>query len=313
MAFTIDYVDLIPDDHLRRSRPLDQRGGDCLIIAHHSVSRTLGSILSTFKSKDRIVTANYAIGPLVAGVDDYKVALTVRENEDRAYTTSSSKDDIAITFEMADLVLAPPWPVGNTGLEILVELILHANEAYGMPIDRYHVTCHREVYTRGWGSYATACPGDHLHSSLDWAVDEALRRKAGGGSTEEKEDTDMRYINVVGGGSATVGEFSFTPYSPETHGDSTNLYRISAAAVWNGIDVDQAAYDATRQDALNRHAAFLADIRAASSGIDPAVLKEQVKQAVAQAIEESDPFDDIDVGAIVHGVADELGTRLGNG
>lgn len=267
MTFTVDRVDLIPDDHESRSRPLSQRGGDVLVIAHHSVSRTLGAILSTFKSKDRTVTANYAIGPDVAGVDDYKTVLTVRENEDRAYTTSSSKDDIAITFEMADLQLAPPWPVGNTGLEILVELIIHAHEAYGMPVDRYHVTCHREVYERGWGSYATACPGDHLHGSLDWAVDEANRRIAGGGK-KTKGDIMARYQWAAGRGGVLVkGELGGI-YTPASIEEAEVL-----SALYDGIDISNRQWDVSRQASLNIQASRGDEQGSFNKALDAAMTK----------------------------------------
>lgn len=178
MAFPVDWEDLIPNDFQARSRSLHSRGGDVYVVAHHAVARTVGQIIATFKSAARTVSAQWAIGPINAGVDNYKVVRTVQE-WNRAYTTAASIDDRAVTFEMANLVLAPPWPVGQTGKNIVVAIIVYMHREYGMPIDRYHVTCHREVYQRGWGSYATACPGDDLHASLDWCVAEARRQVAG--------------------------------------------------------------------------------------------------------------------------------------
>lgn len=326
MTFTPDWVDLIPDDHERRSRPLDQRGGDVLVIAHHSVSRTIGSILSTFKSADRTVTANYGIGPVVAGVDDYKAVLTVRENEDRAYTTSSSKDDIAITFEMADLQLAPPWPVGNTGLEILVELIIHAHEAYGMPVDRYHVTCHREVYERGWGSYATACPGDHLHGSLDWAVDEANRRIAGG-TTSTTEEDQMHYIQPGSGllrvsdelGVDTVAQFADASMSnPEvvdaanrTFGQYTDAYSNNGRLESVGATLNERRWDLKRKQIA---AEVLTAIKPLLDAIkSPEISQESLDAAVDKALDglNVDAVDYERLETAIGKVDDEVIARLG--
>lgn len=185
----IDRTDFVADDHEPRPVPLSQlRGDQIYLVAHHAYARTLGQILATFNSPDRTVTANLAIGPLTAGVDDYVVSHTVEINTQRAYTTASSIDKVALTFEMANLSLEPPFPVGQTGKQILAELIAWLHVEYGMPIDREHVTCHREVYERGWGSYATACPGGDLHGALDWACEEARRIVAGVNNPDQEED-----------------------------------------------------------------------------------------------------------------------------
>jgi hypothetical protein len=187
--------DYIWDECELRSRPLDKRNGDVYYVQHHSVSRTLQSILDVFKSKIRSVSANAAVGPLVAGRDEYHVRHTVPWRTHRAYTTSSSIDDKAITNEMANLSLTPPYPVGQSGKQWAAEVVAAMHVELGMPIDRHHVTCHREVYQRGWGSYATACPGDDLHAALDWICEEAKRIVAGGDDAPtQRKDHDMPIV-----------------------------------------------------------------------------------------------------------------------
>lgn len=177
----IDWTDFIADDHEARPKRLSSlRGDQVFLIAHHAYCYTVGQILATFKSPNRTVTANFAIGPTTRGVDDYKCVHTVETDRDRAYTTASSRDAVAVTFEMANLSLDPPYRVGMSGKRIAAHLAAWMHVEYGMPLDRWHITCHREVYERGWGSYATSCPGDDLHDALDWIVVEAKRIVASG-------------------------------------------------------------------------------------------------------------------------------------
>ncbi len=196
----IDWTDFIADDHERRPKRLSDLPGDQIfLIAHHSYSYTVGSILNTFKSASRTVTANLAIGPMQRGDDDYKCVHTVEIDRDRAYTTASSMDKVAITFEMANLSLDPPYKVGMTGKQIAAHLAAWMHVHYGMPLTRWHVTCHREVYERGWGSYATSCPGDDLHRALDWIVSEAKKLVASGlaglGSTPVPKETKVKFYH----------------------------------------------------------------------------------------------------------------------
>lgn len=164
-----------------RSRPLTSRpGGEIFAVAHHSVSRTLQAILGEFFSPNRSLSATSAIGPLSPGVDAYESRHCVPWNTHRPYTTSSWVDDQAITFEMANLHLGYPWPVGDTGLEWFAELVAAMHVQLGMPIDRWHVTCHSEIYQRGWGSYPTECCGTYMRNLLDWVCARAREIVAGG-------------------------------------------------------------------------------------------------------------------------------------
>lgn len=169
-----------------RSKPLTERGGDVYLVPHHSVSRTIGAIMAEFTSPYRTLSATVACGPDRAGEDAYRQIHAVPWNTGRPYTTSSDVDDKAITFEMANLVLSSPWPVGSTGKYWVAELAAAMHVELGMPLDRWHVACHSEIHARGWGSYATACCGDDLRNALDWVVEEAKRIVAGAGTQEEE-------------------------------------------------------------------------------------------------------------------------------
>lgn len=172
-----------------RSKPLTQRGGDVYLVPHHSVSRTIGAIMAEFKSPNRELSATVACGPDVAGQDAYRQINAVPWNTGRPFTTSSWVDDIAFTFEMANLALTPPYPVGSTGKSWLVEVIAAMHVELGMPIDRWHVADHSEIYERGWGSYPTACCGDDLRNYLDQACVEARQLVATNGIIISEEET----------------------------------------------------------------------------------------------------------------------------
>lgn len=192
MTFPVDWTDLIGDDQEARSRSLYSRNGDVYLVIHHAYNRTVYQTIETFKSPNRTVSAQFAFGPKTAGVDECFAVRTVVEDR-RAYTTSSWIDDQAITVECSNLSLDAPYPVGQSVKRRLAELAAYMHTEYGMPLDRWHVTSHREVYARGWGSYATACPGDDLQAALDWIVAEAIRIVAGGNKPEPEEDIMERF------------------------------------------------------------------------------------------------------------------------
>ena len=130
----------------------------------------------------------------------------------------------------------------------------------------------------------------------------------------EKKDNDMRYLHS-GANRASIGEFSFTAYTDATHGGSgwNTQYQAAASTLFDGIEVPEVMFAVARQDALNRRAAFLADIAAVANGIDPVVLKADVKAAVQEALDDPAVDDNgIDVAALVHAIVDEQAKRLGS-
>lgn len=174
-----NWVDLTADTE-PRTRPLTQRGGDVFFVIHHAYNRLIQDTIALSKPGGKTVTETFALGPAQIG-GPYYSALVVPWNTHRPYTTASSIDDKAITTECSNLQLIPPYTVGDDALYFLAEVAAAMHVELGMPLDRWHVTCHVEVYQRGWGSYATACPGGHLHGALDWIVEQAIRIVAGEG------------------------------------------------------------------------------------------------------------------------------------
>jgi hypothetical protein len=135
-------------------------------------------------------------------------------------------------------------------------------------------------------------------------------------NTDEAEpiwkDNDMRYLHS-GANRATIGEFSFTAYTDATHGgpEWNSQYQAAASTLFNGVEVPEVQFAVARQDALNRRAAFLADVQAVATGVDPVVLKAAVKQAVQDALDDDDVDNDtIDVAKLVQELAPALAGKI---
>jgi hypothetical protein len=168
--------EFIFDDTRRRTKPLTDRPGDeVFLVPHHSVSTTLGSIMNEFRKTARILSATAAVGPLVSGQDAYESRHVVPWNTHRPATTASWIDDQAITFEMANLRLAHPWPVGQTGKQWAAELAAAMHVELGMPLNAWHIVDHQTVNKRGWGSYPTECCGTDMREDIPWIINEAQR------------------------------------------------------------------------------------------------------------------------------------------
>jgi hypothetical protein len=133
---------------------------------------------------------------------------------------------------------------------------------------------------------------------------------AGGGSTPtESGETDMRYINRVGGtpAKALVGEMDFYQYTEAVYGDTLTESTVAAAKLFQGIDVGIREWDIIRQDTLNRKGIYLSNIAAMTSGIDPTALAAMVKSAIDAGFADSNVDNDsIDVAAIVHNELSKL-------
>lgn len=201
MSFGIDTRQIVRSDRwTRRSVPLSQRRGDLYVVPHHSVTFTRQQTIDTFNSSNRFVSANLAIGPDVAQKDDYHTTETVDIDTGRAATTSSSIDDQAITFEMCNIAMGGDYPVGATGKEKFVQVLVDAHKIFGMPLVRARVLSHRDVYAAGWGSYPTACPGDDLERFIPTAIDLAIRR------VNNSQEDDMSLEDLAVDYNKTGGE-----------------------------------------------------------------------------------------------------------
>lgn len=172
MAFPISWTDLTSDSS-PRSRPLAARGGDVYLIIHHAYNLTVQQSLALSKPGGREVSMTFAIGPSVAGAASPIHCVYVVPIDRRPWTTASSLDDAAVTAEVSNLDLASPYPVALEAKTLLALIAAEMHREFGMPLDRVHVLSHQEVYARGLGSYATACPGPDLQAALDWIVAKA--------------------------------------------------------------------------------------------------------------------------------------------
>jgi hypothetical protein len=194
---TLDQIadwNLFTDDTEPRSMPLTARKGDVYYVGHHAFNRLIQDTLALSMPGGKTVTSSFPIGPVAIGGDP-KVVGNVPWNGSRPFTTASWVDDQAITSEISNEALTPPYPVAGDAKYHVAEIIAAMHVELGMPLDRYRVTTHQEVYARGWGSYATACPGQDLQTAMDGIVEVA--RKIVTGANEpvapiEWED-HMRY------------------------------------------------------------------------------------------------------------------------
>ena len=190
MTYPVDWVDNVPTDQEARTLDLHLRKGDVYFIIHHSVTTRVQDTIATFKS-DREVSANFAIGPIVSGGDDIKVVLTVPESR-RAWTSASPLDDRALTTEVCDQALGGSYPISQNAKEILAHIAAYMHAEYAMPLDRVHILTHQEVYSRGYGSYATACAGPDMQASMDWIVARATEL-----ITKVNKEIDMANQRIV--------------------------------------------------------------------------------------------------------------------
>lgn len=170
-----DWVDFTSDCR-PRSVPLSRRNGDVFMVVHHAYNRKVQDTIALSKPGGKTVSESCAMGPTTAGVTSpiYSVHV-VPWNTHRPYTTASSIDDKAFTYEVSNVDLNSPFPVAMEAKRKIAEFAAALHLQVGLPLNRWHITSHQEVYARGWGSYATACPGPDLQGALNWIVEEAIR------------------------------------------------------------------------------------------------------------------------------------------
>ena len=163
-----------------RPIPLDELDGDdVFLVIHHAVEDTVQDVIALSKPGGKTVSMTGTIGPTVAGSHEIFNVLVVPWNNGRPYTTSSWIDDKALTFEVCNLSLSAPYPVAQEAKQRLAEIAAAMHVEYGMPLNRWNICSHQEVYARGWDSYPTQCPGEDLQGSLDWIVRQAQLIVAG--------------------------------------------------------------------------------------------------------------------------------------
>jgi hypothetical protein len=152
MAFPpfVNRVVPTPDSNAR-TKPLEKQPR-VLLICHHAATTSLSGILALFQPGGRTVSATFAIG------NDGEIVGCVDPSR-RPWTSASKLDDIAITFECANLSTTG-WTISEKSYQSIAKIAAWMNAVYpGFSIDREHIVGHRELYTRWGESYATACPG----------------------------------------------------------------------------------------------------------------------------------------------------------
>lgn len=190
----------LTSDTRPRPQPLAQVGGDNVFcVFHHAYNRLVQDTLALFAPGGKQVTATFASGPTYIG-GPYHLVRALEDDQD-PYTTASWVDRVALTAEISNLDLNPPYPVGAGGKEHFAWIIAYAHVTYGMPIDEYHVLSHQEAFARGWGSYSTACPGEDLQGAKAWMLARAKQIVAGNGGEEDDMQFQARYTDAFGGSS----------------------------------------------------------------------------------------------------------------
>lgn len=174
LATIFDWEDFTSDSD-PRSLPLEARNGDVFMVVHHAFNEDVDQTIALSKPGGRTVSMTGALGPQNPNDPHNIVAIMAVPLHRRPWTTASFIDDKAVTFECSNLDLAEPYPVVQEIKEFLALAAAHMHIDYGMPLNRWHVCDHSEVYARGWGSYATACCGADLRGSLDWIVARAVQ------------------------------------------------------------------------------------------------------------------------------------------
>lgn len=99
----------------------------------------------------------------------------------RPYSTSGSPDAEAISFEIDNSAVGGSWPVTDAALSEVVDIIVwHAMQSSrkGQGFAKnIRGQVQREFFIAWHSQYdATACPGPHILSKMDWIVAECRRR-----------------------------------------------------------------------------------------------------------------------------------------
>lgn len=194
MAFPASWSDWTSSSEWdSRPVPLAQRGGDVYFIIHHAVNTRVQDTIALSKPGGRQVSMTWAIGPAYSGVTSPVYCVAIVPEEYRPFTTASSLDGAAVTVEVSNIDLSATYPVAQEAKEWCAQIAAYMHVTYGMPLNRTYILSHQEVYSRGYGSYATACPGPDLQSSLDWIVNRAIQIVNGGSASGKKKTVTTLY------------------------------------------------------------------------------------------------------------------------
>lgn len=168
-----------PNYNFRKNMQFNPSGKILKITPHHAAAvGTAYQIAHTFVSEERQASANYVIG------NDGEIIGVVDEGN-RAWTSGSTQDYVAVTIEVSNSQYGEPWPISDKAWDSLVKLCVDICKRNGIEKldftgNEYgNLTAHRFFQ-------ATACPGTYLYNrfpELAETVNEKLN--------ESEEDEPM--------------------------------------------------------------------------------------------------------------------------
>lgn len=163
----VDIVMLSPNHSGRRNQPISK------IAIHHTAgaisAATIGNI---FKPTSRQASCNYGIG------NDNKIVLCVDEANRSWCTSSPWCDHRAVTIEVSNSSNGGNWPVSDSVLATLIDLVTDICKRNGIKNCTYTGGKDGVLQKHEW--YAnTNCPGPYLGSKFSYIASEVNKRLSG--------------------------------------------------------------------------------------------------------------------------------------
>lgn len=172
MATWFSGVDSVADKGFGASR-----GGKTIegAVFHHAAGTDARSYVVNANSRDSHPTYH---------VDRYGKSTGVVHPDRRPFSTSHSVDGVAITFELDNSSVGGNWPVNTATLNEAIDICVFHAKQQGLKKFARNTPGKDQpgVFFIAWHSQyvATACPGPHVLSRIDWIVSECQRRLDGG-------------------------------------------------------------------------------------------------------------------------------------
>lgn len=280
-------------DCAARPVALSDRNGDVYLIVHHAVNRRVQDTIALSKPGGRKVSMSFAIGPTTAGAASPVYCVGVVPESMKPHTTASKLDFAALTAEVSNIDLSATYPVAMEAKEWLARIAAHMHLVYRMPLDRVHVLSHQEVHARGYGSYATACPGPDLQASLDWIVARAKQLVT---PTPPKRQEDDVYLYLWNGIADPDPRARYVLIGSELANGHYITNKVAEASGYSGMvpapgaprSVNDAQLNATIEVAKRVRADYLASLPTGGGGgaIDPSPIVAAIEKLGAKLVAE---------------------------
>lgn len=145
------------------------------VVIHHVAGTNGLSYVANKNSRNSHPTYHIATSGAVTGIVN---------PERRPFSTAHTVDLQAVTFEIDNSSAGGTWPVSDEAIESLINVIVwHASHSprAGKGMARNIPGQTQEEFFIAWHSQyaATACPGPHIMSLMDYIVSESTKRAAG--------------------------------------------------------------------------------------------------------------------------------------